>query len=161
MCQRYCQNHGHFNPRSHRRERHAWQSMMKELQEFQPTLPPKGATLANKIVYFTLPISTHAPTEGSDHTLLSHDPPPTDFNPRSHRRERRLQEIRVSSLIHISTHAPTEGSDTSLFSKNSVPAYFNPRSHRRERRGRTHPSQRSPSDFNPRSHRRERQPEKL
>ena len=100
----------HFNPRSPRGERRiqsgeglgaqefqstlpprgATKEIMQEgfIMAFQSTLPPRGATQAYTEPYECTDISIHAPPEGSDQVLLRPVCPEPDFNPRSPRGER-------------------------------------------------------------------------
>ena len=57
-------------------------------QEFQPTLPARGATAAAEKAGVTIEISTHAPRTGSDPPARSSQRFPRDFNPRSPHGER-------------------------------------------------------------------------
>ena len=174
---RRCKNL-HFNPRSHRRERRGRDCVLGGEIIFQPTLPPKGATPFSRSFQIDLSISTHAPTEGSD-LFRSRLPHKTrNFNPRSHRRERRLPAQRQKGSHHISTHAPTEGSDRITIYSDLASSRFQPTL---PPKGATHPVRPQPSRFfisthaptegsdygptnrkfrysyfNPRSHRRER-----
>ena len=73
---------------------------------FQSTLPVRGATMGRESVLVPLPISIHAPREGSD--AGPHQPD------------------RLGAGISI--HAPREGSDVGCSSTRSPVFNFNPRS---------------------------------
>ena len=122
-----------FNPRSHRRERRRGWVLLDPDVEFQPTLPPKGATRPSFPLRLSRDISTHAPTEGSDGDTAPRSVTERNFNPRSHRRERRVLNRSERTIYRISTHAPTEGSDIIQPNFSAIDKNFNPRSHRRER----------------------------
>ena len=122
----------YFNPRSHRRERPFRLPGKLPHVIFQPTLPPKGATACCFTPWVFHVFQPTLPPKGATHYHIVMEPamtfqptlPPKGattlvngiiyrfcyFNPRSHRRERRL-------------HA---GPGAGI-------ADFNPRSHRRER----------------------------
>ena len=106
---------GHFNPRSPCGERRVVLDWVAEVQQFQPTLPMRGATQSARESVAEILISTHAPHAGSDQTR---------------RRGRRRAEI--------STHAPHAGSDRACAVMAIANANFNPRSPCGERR-RFHP----------------------
>ena len=153
----------HFNPRSLRRERLTTPPDSFRPCVFQSTLPAKGATRKSVVqVYGRVPISIHAPCEGSDPSRGATRPAASNFNPRSLRRERptcRMYPFIPSTLfqstlpakgatvivpngatdLSISIHAPCEGSDMSTKAILASPTNFNPRSLRRER-----PARRSP-----------------
>ena len=80
-----------------------------------------------------LPISIHAPREGSD--LFGHPGGhrAVDFYPRSPRGERRLAAAPLDLCVNISIHAPREGSDRQALPGSWPPTYFYPRSPRGER----------------------------
>ena len=77
-----------FNPRSPHGERRENASDLEVAQEFQPTLPARGATRTHAHRLCTMHISTHAPRTGSDHSVAT-----------------------AAVLGGISTHAPRTGSD--------------------------------------------------
>ena len=100
----------YFNPRSPRGERRFHGLYFRFTAQFQSTLPARGATAQRKPCLGRVPISIHAPSEGSDAVS-------------------RLNA--VNDLISI--HAPREGSDFSLIWPTMWCTYFNPRSPRGER----------------------------
>ena len=57
---------GYFYPRSPRGERHPGRRTMRSRWSFLSTLPARGATLAYPQLLGGVPISIHAPREGSD-----------------------------------------------------------------------------------------------
>ena len=126
----------YFNPRSPHGERR--QALMRKnaLNEFQPTLPARGATKLSSYQRFTIRISTHAPRTGSDPAegtneaaewhfnprsphgerleQLTEKLPRYHFNPRSPHGERRAPARQTTDPDLISTHAPRTGSDRCL-----------------------------------------------
>ena len=101
---------GNFNPRSPRGERRCSRSFGCRRQEFQSTLPARGATHGAVDVLADHAISIHAPREGSD--------------------------VDIGILMHpviITIHAPREGSDMLTTAQKTPKSYFNPRSPRGER----------------------------
>ena len=58
-------------------------------QQFQSTLPMKGATLRKRVDFLERHVSIHAPNEGSD-----------------------LHAVQLQGAFIVSIHAPNEGSDT-------------------------------------------------
>ena len=56
----------YFNPRSPRGERPYGDLILFALFQFQSTLPARGATIETEKYFESLPISIHAPREGSD-----------------------------------------------------------------------------------------------
>ena len=123
---------------------------------FQSTLPARGATRPNWCNWQILPISIHAPREGSD-TGVGHLPYIAGhFNPRSPRGERLAVKTAIDNNDNfnprsprgerhvaigdrgwgrpISIHAPREGSDGTVCRGMDHMQYFNPRSPRGERR---------------------------
>ena len=93
----------HFNPRSPHGERQRGGKAVKNKNEFQPTLPARGATGGRGRPKKTKSISTHAPRTGSDWRM------------RLACRSRR-----------ISTHAPRTGSDNAPSCVENVPKLFQP-----------------------------------
>ena len=103
--------------------------------KFQPTLPPKGATSVAHLIHpSNVLFQPTLPPKGATRRGSLRGCDGDDFNPRSHRRERRGQIVAQQRRRGISTHAPTEGSDSSRHYWTVAAYYFNPRSHRRERR---------------------------
>ena len=103
---------------------------------FLSTLPARGATASQMLAHLAgIPISIHAPREGSDQqTTKSRTPQPNFyprsprgerrlargagiasqyFYPRSPRGERRIEPRQLYNIACISIHAPREGSDLS------------------------------------------------
>ena len=78
-----------FNPRSPRGERHGQRGLLCKGEEFQSTLPARGATIPYNAERQGGVISIHAPREGSD----------------THRSRKKY----ANKIISI--HAPREGSD--------------------------------------------------
>ena len=102
----------HFNPRSPRGERLRIQYCGAERDEFQSTLPSRGATVKrlaedNQKELFQSTLPSRGATMPGIRFVASQ----TDFNPRSPRGERlRHDEARVVRR-DISIHAPLAGSD--------------------------------------------------
>ena len=124
----------YFNPRSPRGERPRGGGCLSSKNQFQSTLPARGATESLNDEYDAAKISIHAPREGSDNgwamriamqrhfnprsprgeRRISTIPSASDsinFNPRSPRGERLICRINSSQKGYISIHAPREGSD--------------------------------------------------
>ena len=102
----------YFNPRSHRRERRKAAGSNLVSLKFQPTLPPKGATVTDAFPVRFLTFQPTLPPKGATNGMAASANGGGYFNPRSHRRERRISWL-ADWLIEN----------------------FNPRSHRRERHG--------------------------
>ena len=116
-----------FNPRSPYGERQFERDLLLEVDEFQSTLPLRGATEDELVATVEIKISIHAPLTGSD------------------------RYMRDGAMdIFISIHAPLTGSDKGFKSGCLLLDDFNPRSPYGER-----PTGRkfrySRPDFNPRS----------
>ena len=123
-----------FNPRSPRGERQATNNADNHNQQFQSTLPARGATLLQQQHRQTRPISIHAPREGSDRRMRYIERRLAEhFNPRSPRGERPISLQFSASSSAISIHAPREGSDAVIVYFLSFLSNFNPRSPRGER----------------------------
>ena len=118
----------HFNPRSPHGERLVCRMVgIKHPDEFQSTLPARGATELQDVCKAGIVISTHAPRTGSDDAWL----------------EKR-------DWSDISTHAPRTGSDITFQLCRWNQGHFNPRSPHGERPSAT--ARRPPACyFNPRS----------
>ena len=127
------------------------------MDQFQSTLPVRGATHTNKVVENSQPISIHAPRAGSDVKIrrgqfrlphfnprspcgerlpltFSGAPPPLYFNPRSPCGERQPEIGRALPALGISIHAPRAGSDAKTDYYLLYKSHFNPRSPCGERR---------------------------
>ena len=125
--------------------------------EFLSTLPARGATVFDETYTPDIPISIHAPREGSDRLpKVFGSGGLCNFYPRSPRGERRiidaaavrsiaflstlpargatrLTPISLNTVDGISIHAPREGSDLSIIQMAPSPHNFYPRSPRGER----------------------------
>ena len=77
-----------FYPRSPRGERRSARAGQGAAGRFLSTLPARGATTTLRRFSALLPISIHAPREGSDIETASRGLSLTDFYPRSPRGER-------------------------------------------------------------------------
>ena len=78
---------------------------------FLSTLPARGATCRPESHNAVVPISIHAPREGSDAGAIGPHEAGVDFYPRSPRGERRDGILAGRNRLVISIHAPREGSD--------------------------------------------------
>ena len=168
----------HFNPRSPRGERRCRTSLTRNPVAFQSTLPARGATPEQIGANLRLPISIHAPREGSDQQLRAAPSLDAYFNPRSPRGERRRCSDHRGRRSGFQSTLPARGAtrlrrsvtgedifQSTLPARGATQFYtlllstlrnFNPRSPRGERR----PDPRPPhcaNHFNPRSPRGERQ----
>ena len=84
---------GYFNPRSPRGERLQQQHQQQQpIQQFQSTLPARGATSSPPTHSHRRPISIHAPREGSDNANPIFNTRYANFNPRSPRGERQHRQ---------------------------------------------------------------------
>ena len=103
-------------------------SLMKQLQDFNPRSPDGERPEGKQAPLKTLEISIHAPRMGSDHNIFSPLSVKAYFNPRSPDGERLFQPVLEDDGTDISIHAPRMGSDLgfSLFIQWSKD--FNPRS---------------------------------
>ena len=98
--------------------------------------PREGSDLYLRGGFMSCFISIHAPREGSDEYLVKRLCSTFYFNPRSPRGERRARrDFAAWGDIQISIHAPREGSDSMACLMPSQISNFNPRSPRGERRG--------------------------
>ena len=126
----------HFNPRSPHGERHAsGQPEHASGQQFQPTLPARGATPYN-VDYeggtgkFQPTLPARGATESSQWSMRMRN----NFNPRSPHGERHAYVRTDPAGNIISTHAPRTGSDGGVPERHRAPLNFNPRSPHGERR---------------------------
>ena len=104
-------------------------TVVKTINQFQSTLPVRGATLHDSRRHTKLPISIHAPRAGSD----------------------ALFSACFHCVRRISIHAPRAGSDSAIWLNHDMSELnFNPRSPCGER---PHPPRHmdTPRHFNPRS----------
>ena len=80
--------------------------------EFLSTLPARGATVFDETYTPDIPISIHAPREGSDRSpKVFGSGGLCNFYPRSPRGERPVCRCCLEHVPEISIHAPREGSD--------------------------------------------------
>ncbi len=100
-----------FNPRSPRGERHSRPLPYASSNQFQSTLPTRGATPRTHSRWDSAAISIHAPHAGSDTVGRYRTPVQINFNPRSPRGERRDGDVLRVFGMPISIHAPHAGSD--------------------------------------------------
>ncbi len=98
-----------FNPRSPRGERLGLYGCFAAYNEFQSTLPARGATRANEVDDVAGVISIHAPREGSDAIGPSVIPPIRYFNPRSPRGERPFANHLTTLLMGFQSTLPARG----------------------------------------------------
>ena len=118
----------HFNPRSPHGERQDYvDEQDAKLEEFQPTLPARGATWANywydKLQNIFQPT---LPARGATCWHAGTGQPENDFNPRSPHGERHVRCKPERLCARISTHAPRTGSDTQTPSTGSLSSVFQP-----------------------------------
>ena len=125
----------HFYPRSPRGERRATSGRPATSRAFLSTLPARGATAHCRSYYQMLPISIHAPREGSDRSGRSGAARRIYFYPRSprgERRSRRRGRRRWRDFYPRSPRGERRGTRAPPTSR----CYFYPRSPRGERRAR-------------------------
>ena len=123
-------------------------------------------------------ISIHVPIAGNDFLLVIFHQQHTNFNPRSHCRERRYGGTKRKRKIIFQSTFPLQGTTNGIYKLTHWKCYFNPRSHCRERQIPQKPVKvndaisihvpiagndtgeslafEDKTDFNPRSHCRER-----
>ena len=91
----------HFNPHSpHGERRDPRAQSFPRKYTFQPTLPARGATVANHVLGQALAISTHTPRTGSDAAAGQHGSAGRYFNPHSPHGERPLDNAsQVGNLL--------------------------------------------------------------
>ena len=107
--------HADFNPRSPHGERQGDDLLRVLLEQFQPTLPARGATRVQFAQVDVALISTHAPRTGSDRKAIKKPDAIRQFQPTLPARgATRLFCFRRFRQIRISTHAPRTGSDDAL-----------------------------------------------
>ncbi len=117
-----------FNPRSPYGERPESTRNPKRIEEFQSTLPLRGATVRSGDGFRQGRISIHAPLTGSDTSGRTQSPALPDFNPRSPYGERHHKSTLSTTLFTISIHAPLTGSDIEHSNFINKQQDFNPRS---------------------------------
>ena len=139
-----------FNPRSPCGERPFQFSNASWAQQFQPTLPLRGATYNAGAGDDTLAVSTHAPLAGSDLGEPGRGQEVRVFQPTLPLRG--ATHVSVLGIVcgDVSTHAPLAGSDSRAPRTAAPSRGFNPRSPCGERR-RGHPVEPRQARFNPRS----------
>ena len=102
-------------------------------EEFQSTLPARGATPMDFSIAPSVDISIHAPRTGSDLRTQSWGTRNQYFNPRSPHGERQLRSRQRLNPCAISIHAPRTGSDCKVPHPARQNRHFNPRSPHGER----------------------------
>ena len=105
----------------------------KDAEEFQSTLPARGATRVKFVTAFEAVFQSTLPARGATTLTTAPKTPWSYFNPRSPRGERPSIPDNDFDDYVISIHAPREGSDSSLWTRSRGFSYFNPRSPRGER----------------------------
>ena len=93
----HCHGEHHFNPRSPHGERRTHRKSSPWFEEFQPTLPARGATQLRREGGGLCGISTHAPRTGSDEDYARLEAASKNFNPRSPHGER-LRKVTILSI---------------------------------------------------------------
>ncbi len=117
-------SYNNFNPRSPCGERHRRRVAHHAGDEFQSTLPVRGATLPQRAPLRHMGISIHAPRAGSDSSTISSMSVRSYFNPRSPCGERRFADGTFEFWRTISIHAPRAGSDQERMDTRVVPLPF-------------------------------------
>ena len=100
----------------------------EDSHRFQSTLPVRGATDPGGQPPGLLPISIHAPREGSDSPAASSVAPVLHISIHAPREGSDAVWDQMAAAIRISIHAPREGSDGSLAWHCFPNTDFNPRS---------------------------------
>ena len=95
-------------------------------QQFQPTLPARGATRSRRKSTSRPRFQPTLPARGATPKGGDHDRPGPYFNPRSPHGERRAASRRQSRQQFISTHAPRTGSDTFALQNRALFMQFQP-----------------------------------
>ena len=131
--------------------------MLAYSDEFQSTLPARGATHLPLLAPPAWNISIHAPRTGSDARQPGHSGGLRYFNPRSPHGERHCAPFMDMGKSVISIHAPRTGSDADLDGHLPSGGDFNPRSPHGERRSQRLWKEYTTCNFNPRSPHGERQ----
>ena len=125
--------------------------MLAYSDEFQSTLPARGATHLPLLAPPAWNISIHAPRTGSDARQPGHSGGLRYFNPRSPHGERHCAPFMDMGKSVISIHAPRTGSDADLDGHLPSGGDFNPRSPHGERRSQRLWKEYTTCNFNPRS----------
>ena len=97
---------GDFNPRSPHGERQQSRQRPASRQQFQSTLPARGATAGSAGGGDSTPISIHAPRTGSDDGRRRTSAATKDFNPRSPHGERPLQAAAFQRRHYFNPRSP-------------------------------------------------------
>ena len=145
----------HFNPRSPHGERQAHRRKKRVCNQFQSTLPARGATASVESFTVFIIFQSTLPARGATFHTLSPSSLPPYFNPRSPHGERRFfraadpapgtfqstlpargataRQASPAQRSAISIHAPRTGSDRRSTSGAPAAGDFNPRSPHGER----------------------------
>ena len=99
----------YFNPRSPCGERLGVGDQLTALEEFQSTLPLRGATRFKLDSTICMTISIHAPLAGSDPDNLINPPSNRNFNPRSPCGERQVARAAMTFLKKFQSTLPLRG----------------------------------------------------
>ena len=147
----------YFNPRSPHGERPRGIKCIVCSQQFQSTLPARGATSALCTRQFQQRFQSTLPARGATVNLFQHQRNLV-ISIHAPRTGSELSDVaKGRKRPRISIHAPRTGSDTTFSPACQVVFYFNPRSPHGERRCRVFLIFRCVKHFNPRSPHGERQ----
>ena len=124
----------YFNPRSpHGERRQHRYVMVSQWVEFQSTLPARGATFKNLLLFRNVEISIHAPRTGSDPPRTRRRWARCYFNPRSPHGERLLSRFLLRHSGYFNPRSPHGERPDKFCCQEGIRAYFNPRSPHGER----------------------------
>ena len=113
-----------FNPHSPCGERPVTSNLSNVTNQFQSTLPLRGATFFAAVCFAVNLISIHTPLAGSDSPSLTTEVVTAYFNPHSPCGERRDEGPVSGAAFDISIHTPLAGSDDSLSFPRPNPSRF-------------------------------------
>ena len=124
-----------FNPHSPCGERHENTTPPPTEEEFQSTLPLRGATMPKFFVWDRLRISIHTPLAGSDKPTNQPVHEAYYFNPHSPCGERPGEKRQMAKLIIFQSTLPLRGATYRSNLRSQAPTNFNPHSPCGERHG--------------------------
>ena len=122
-----------FNPRSPHGERPEPEPPAASRQQFQSTLPARGATFSEEEAAAYIMISIHAPRTGSDDAKEEGRQDRRNFNPRSPHGERRDNAQIVPFVQQFQSTLPARGATGIVTFLRTEVRHFNPRSPHGER----------------------------
>ena len=123
----------HFNPRSPHGERQMHRRQKWISNQFQSTLPARGATFSEEEAAAYIMISIHAPRTGSDDAKEEGRQDRRNFNPRSPHGERRDNAQIVPFVQQFQSTLPARGATGIVTFLRTEVRHFNPRSPHGER----------------------------